>query len=136
MAVPCHSSDPYLVRHSTCLNEPNLTYFRAILVWIDQLFFTLRFKETSGNWIHIVLNYITPEQRHPQIHYNGKKLRDGFLTVDPKEDVHFTSSDGTVSLGKFRNRFTSVVMDELMFFNEKLREDEIKELYEQGLHRL
>ena len=44
----------------------------------------------------------------------------------------YTPSDGTVVVGKKYNYYSSMVIDELLFFNEKLTDDQIGELYEQG----
>ena len=79
----------------------------------------------------MVLNYIGPNRNQGiQLYFNGVK-KDG-----PGEYHRYsqaTPEDDTVIIGKLANYFGSVAMDQLLFFNEKLTEDQIKELYEQGL---
>ena len=86
----------------------------------------------------MVLNYIGPE--HGQgihIYYNGAKLDGGSYKSPPGKPT--SAADGSVTVGKFKNYYysvaidySSVALDELLFYNVKLMSDQIRKLYNQG----
>ena len=85
----------------------------------------------SNQWIHLVLNYIGPN--------SGKGIqafKDGAFVGQ-----HQSGSDGTHTTGEGRvvvgrkhtnyNRFYAhVELDELIFFNETLTNEEVNQLYD------
>ena len=83
----------------------------------------------------MVLNYIGPEYNQGiQVYFDGVK-RD-----EPGEKLSSIGQipkDGTVFIGRLPvyhwTFYGTLIMDELMFFNEKLTEDQIQQLYQQGL---
>ena len=92
-----------------CLKVSHCMHFRVGLELIDRTAFSTSFQAVGGTWIHMVLNYIGPE--------NGQG------TPDP---LH--PGDGTVVAGKVLGDYTSVAIDELLFFNIKLSDTQIREL--------
>ena len=80
----------------------------------------------------MVLNYIGPEHGQGfRIYNDGVKLVGGSTTSSPS-GTNFTPLDGSVALGKFRNEYSSVAINELLFFNNKLTDAQIRELYDEG----
>ena len=109
----------------------DLTHFRVALNLIDRTSFSTSFQALSETWIHMVLNYIGPEHGQGiRIRYNGTKL-DGGNTKYSGEKLA-SPSDGSVAVGKFGSYYSSVAIDELLFFNVKLTDDQIRQLYNQG----
>ena len=85
----------------------------------------------SGSWIHVIVNYIgSYPSEGMRVYFNGVKQDDYRRFFAKDTNKH---GDGTVRVGKLGDDFGSVIMDELMFFNEKLTEDQIQQLYQQGL---
>ena len=89
-------------------------------------------KPTAPNeWTHFVLNYIGPENGQGiQIYFNGE-----FANRGPnwkRNYGHITPSDRRVVVGKrytCRNGYyQSFAIDEMLFFNEALNEEQIKSL--------
>ena len=109
----------------------DLTHFRVALKLIDRTSFSTSFQAVGGTWIHMVLNYIgSGNGQGFRIYYNGEKL-DGRNTKY-SGGKSAPPSDGTVVVGKFGSYYSSVDIDELLFFNVKLTGDQIWELYNQG----
>ena len=84
---------------------------------------------TTAWWIHIVLNFIGPE--------NGEGIKfylDGMLTGsdDTGEAETHTPGNGRVVLGRVYtdedDLYGGVALDELLFFNQTLSEQEIMQL--------
>ena len=80
-------------------------------------------------WFHLVLNYLGPDQG-ATIYQDGEEhLHQGL------QDVTQTAGTGIVVIGRHSpvsdDRYTSVMMDELMFFNRKLTSNEAQILYNQ-----
>ena len=83
--------------------------------------------KTSNEWVHEVINYVGPNNGDDfGIYQNGEFLfnvRLG-LTVNT-----FPSSDGRIVIGRSRtdgnSDYASVQVDELLFFNQSLTEQEI-----------
>ena len=83
-----------------------------------------------SHWIHVVLNYIGPN--------NGEGIRiyyDGTLVASDISKYGSTNEpgNGRIVVGKFftnRNSdYASVQVDELMFFNQTLTSDEVQAIY-------
>ena len=82
----------------------------------------------------MVLNYIGPEHGQGiRIYYNGAKLDGGSYKSPPGKPT--SAADGSVTVGKFKNYYysvtidySSVALDELLFYNMKLTSDQIKEV--------
>ena len=84
----------------------------------------------------MILNYIGPENGQGiWIYYNGVKLDGGITKYGPSGKL-VTPAEGTVVVGKFENKYASVVIDELLLFNAKLTTDETEELYKKGFPRI
>ena len=99
---------------------------------IDGTSFFTEFQAVDDSWIHMVLNYIGPQHGHGiWIYYNGLKVV-GDVTKSSASHMDYTPSDGVVYVGKFPNRYSSVAIGELLFFNTKLTDAQIWELYDQG----
>ena len=85
--------------------------------------------QTMHQWIHLVLNYIGPN--------NGQGIqafKDGTPIKNRGESVgDHTVGDGRVVVGKkyvyINNYYSHVEMDELIFFNKALLEEEVRELH-------
>ena len=107
------------------------THFRVALNLIDRTSFSTSFQAVGGTWIHMVLNYIGPEHGQGfRIYYNGAKLNDGNTKYSGGKFA--SPSDGSVAVGKFGNIYSTVALDELLFYNVKLTSDQIRELYNRG----
>ena len=96
----------------------------------SQIFFT-DFPIINNQWIHLVLTYIGPNYRQ------GIRLfRDGALedsAVSGGRCSTCAAGDGRVVVGKWYVNIdyyhASVEIDELIFFNQALLEEEVMELY-------
>ena len=66
---------------------------------------------------------------------NGVK-QDGGSTKEGSRRDDYSLADGTVLVGKYGNFYSSVAIDELLFFNNKLRDAQINELYDQGYTKM
>ena len=99
-------------------------HFRVGLELIDRTAFSTSFQAADGTWTHIVLNYIGPENGQGfRIYYNKAKLDGGSTkstNLGPTSTPH-TPGDGTVVVGRVLGDYTSVAIDELLFFNIKIR---------------
>ena len=79
----------------------------------------------------MVLNYIGSEHGQGlRIYYNGVKLDGGNTKYSGGKSA--SPSDGSVAVGKFGSYYSTVALDELLFYNVKLTSDQIRELYNQG----
>ena len=82
-------------------------------------------------WTHIVLNYIGPNNGQGiQIYYNGQEVESD--TIKDAARSH-SAGDGRVVLGRLYTNsddyYGSVEIDELLFFNQTLSNDDINALY-------
>ena len=79
-----------------------------------------------SDWTHVVINYIGPENGQGiRIYYDGEQAdSDTTRTADSK-----LPGDGRIVIGRYHtdwdDRYASVQLDELIFFNMKLSESEI-----------
>ena len=81
-------------------------------------------------WFHLVVNYIGPEEGGGiRVYYDGV-----LVGSDTRKDVHTISEgNGQIAIGRFYNnnnkwRDGSVVVDDLILFNQALTDDEIQRL--------
>ena len=108
-------------------------FFRVGLELIDRTSFFTKFQAVGDTWIHMVINYIGPQDgKGIWIYYNGLKVAGDITTKSSPSHMDYGPSDGVVYVGKFRNRYSSVAIDVLLFFNNKLTDAQIWELYDQG----
>ena len=106
-----------------------LNDFRTLIYVSDGGFFHCGTKP-SNDWFHVVINYFGPN--------NGQGFKtyfDGNLRItDYTKWQHNTSpSNGKIVIGKFfadiDHYYTSMDLDELLFFNHTLTTQEINSLY-------
>ena len=111
----------------------DLNYFRVSLNLLDRSSFSTLFQAIDDTWVHMVLNYIGPDSGQGiRIYYNGVKLDGGNHKYSGGKFA--SAADGTVTVGRFGNYYSSVAIDELLFYNVKLTDDQIRELYNQGFN--
>ena len=84
--------------------------------------------KVDNQWVHLVLNFIGPEERF-------QVFRDGALVPGQQTKAYFSRplGDGRLVLGKrfphMDNFYSSIDVDELVFFNRKFTEQEVTKLY-------
>ena len=107
------------------------TYCRYSIHTLDG-YFSTAINQPIG-WTHIVLNYIEPN--------NGQGIRiyhDSILTGsdDTMQVSNYSTGDGRVVVGRQETNndfgYIGVDVDELLFFNEKLSDQEIPEVKNMG----
>ena len=82
-----------------------------------------------SGWFHLVVNYIGPEEGEGiRVYYDGV-----LVGSDTRKNVHTISEgNGQIAIGRFYNnnkwRDGSVVVDDLILFNQALTDDEIQRL--------
>ena len=83
-----------------------------------------------SGWTHVVLNYIGPEDGQGiRLFYNGTEVAndDTYRCCTQQE-----AADGRILVGKYLldgdNFYSSVQLDELIYFNRALKVEEIREL--------
>ena len=84
----------------------------------------------NGGWMHVTANYIGPD--------TGEGIRayqNGLLTIvdEIKTSKSYSPGSGHVTIGGVKGSgdyYVSLEIDELAFFNRKLSDDEIDELYQ------
>ena len=93
--------------------------------------FWVHFRLLDNQWTHVVLTYIGPNRGQGiRLFLDGvRKDSDSSLS-----SYNYTAGDGRVVVGRqYVNidyyYYASVEIDELIFFNEALLEDEVKEMY-------
>ena len=83
-----------------------------------------------NEWYHVVFNFINPRI---VAYHDGVEVVD----TDQEHDFKQTAGMGLVEIGRYQvliddpAKYTSVIVDELMFFNRKLTPEEIQILYNQ-----
>ena len=101
--------------------------FSPVVALQDRQFFTYPSRPTG--WTHVVLNYIGPNDGEGiRIYYNGEKVKS-----DTTKLAGSTSAgDGRIGVGKIHidsdHGYSSVQVDELIFFNHNSTSDEIAAL--------
>ena len=90
---------------------------------IDRTAFSTSFRAADGTWTHMIFNSIGPGNGQGfRIYYNEAKL-DGGSTKSTNlgpTSTPYTLGDGTVVVGRVLADYTSVAIDELLFFNIKI----------------
>ena len=85
---------------------------------------------TPTGWIHIVLNYLGPNDGEGiRMFYNGAEV-----ASDATKDMYPRSpGDGRIVVGRFNTDmdkdYASVQVDELIYFNAALTSDEVQSIY-------
>ena len=85
--------------------------------------------DKSNEWVHGVLNFLGPnDEEGIRIYENGKHV--GNHTIITQSSM--TESNGRIAIGRafteIHNYYASVQVDELLFFNHSLTEQEIRML--------
>ena len=107
-----------------------VTCFSYVVALLDGYF---RVLETRNNhWLHAVLNYIGPNDHQGiNVYHNG-----GHIGNSTKNFGQHGRSNGRIFIGKLayeiNDHYASVEVDELLFYNRALTEDEITMLSESG----
>ena len=109
-------------------------YYRAS-IWKKGGYFTeSNSKKPLPGWFHIVLNYSTSQDRSPRLraYVNAQeRLKD---STPYRQDSE--SGDGRIVLGRAYSEvndfYTSMEVDEVVFYNEWLDVNEINELFRNG----
>ena len=95
-------------------------------------YFWSYFRLLYNQWTHVVLTYIGPNRGQGiRLFKNGVRISSkGSIN---RSSYNYTAGDGRVVVGRlYVNRdykYASVEIDELIFFNQALQEDEVKEIY-------
>ena len=81
-------------------------------------------------WIYIVLNYIgSNEAEGVRVYFDGREVRSGTI----KTAIPYSAEDGRIVVGReytdIDDRYTSILVDELMYFNQSLSLVEIEAIY-------
>ena len=102
--------------------------FRFDVIVLDGAF-SVEFSKPTG-WIHIVLNYIGPDDGQGIRGYvNGQEVASDTIKFAQSR----SAGDGRIVVGRFyTNRdedYTSMLIDELIFFSKSLNTTDIKLLY-------
>ena len=87
------------------------------------------FPNKPTGWTQVVLNYIGPNNGQGlRVFYNGTQV----ATDNTKSTALFTSGDGRIVVGRYytgrRQRYASVEVDKLMFFNHSLSIEQVSRL--------
>ena len=103
-------------------------YFRFKLYVLDGGFAT-GFSRPTG-WTHVVMNYIGPDDGQGiRGYYNGAEV----ASETTKYGGSYPAGDGRIVVGRFYidhdKRYTSLKIDELIFFNKALSTTDTKLLY-------
>ena len=84
---------------------------------------------TPSGWTHIVLNYLGPENRQRiKVYFNETQVRSAVL----KAPITYNPGGGRVVVGRhyvdYNTFYGNVDMDELLFFNEALTDQDIQDM--------
>ena len=106
-----------------------LNDFRTLIYVSDGGFFHYGTKP-SNDWFHVVINYFGPNNGQGFKTYFDGNLR---ITDNTKWQHNTSPSNGKIVIGKFfadiDHYYTSMDVDELLFFNHTLTTQEINSLY-------
>ena len=107
-----------------------MNYFRFIVALPSESSLVLLNDTSSNEWIHIVMNYIGPNDGQGFRIYQNSRLVANRTTLQTFSD--YISGNRNIVIGKFFNNadfwYSSVQVDELYFFNRVLTEAEIRML--------
>ena len=96
---------------------------------MDGWFYIVDVGQVSSEWIHVVLNYIGPN--------DGQGIRiylDGVLSDDTKslDQDPSPQGEGRIVVGRefthFDDKYASVTLDELLIFNQTLSDQQMLDL--------
>ena len=107
-------------------------FFRYSLTLTDGQFKVTMDGNPSG-WTHIVVNYLGPDNGQGiWIYYDGQFQKNS----DTKETSESQPGNGLTAVGRryynMHEGYASLEIDELVFFNMKLSDDQIVQLYDAG----
>ena len=136
-----HFTQLLVYEKSTLLSRDNLkhllftqdvfidTVFRFTVYLTDRVFDT--FSSEPSGWTHIVMNYIGPNDGEGiRIYYNGTQVASGTNLIRYFDQSVSKSGDGRIVVGRpFTDkdeRYVSIQVDELIFFNRALTTDEVQ----------
>ena len=123
------------------MNKFNTSNICNTVLWLTNVFlfhcsyivqtldesFQIGLNQPSG-WIHVVLNYIgSTTGQGIRIYHDGVQAG----SDDTHDDHTFPSGDGRVLVGRYESCgvvYTAVDIDELLFFNEKISDQEIMKI--------
>ena len=106
--------------------------FRFDVRLLDGFFYALLFEPTG--WIHVVLNYIGPNDGQGiRVYYDGTEVASSMTKVAASH----SAGDSRIVVGRAytdketdqKRDYVSMEIDELIFFNEALSTGDIKLLY-------
>ena len=104
----------------------HLLYCRFDVHLLDG-YFLIGTSKQSG-WVHVVLNYIGPNNG-TRLYQNGQEVK----SDDSKDTASVSSGDGRTVLGRLYtdadNHYGNVKVDQLIFFNQALRDEEVELIY-------
>ena len=85
------------------------------------------YQDQTLHWLHFVLNYIGSDYgQGVRIYFNGGE---DVVSLDTKQTASHPSGSGRVVVGRFSTEDdASLEVDELLFFNEKLSDQEIMDI--------
>ena len=91
----------------------------------DGIFVANRNQISSG-WFHVVINFVGPSDGEGiVVYYDGAQR----AMNQYKQGNTYEAGSGEVVIGKYNDIYSSLMMDELLFFNRKLSLKEIEILY-------
>ena len=102
-------------------------YCRFRIILLDAAL-TLDVTPPSG-WTHVVMNYLGPEDEQGiRVYFNGTQVR----SDNTKQPATYQPGGDRVVVGRFYvnydDSYGNVDMDELLFFNEALTDENIRDM--------
>ena len=92
--------------------------------WNSKSFFYVDVARPTG-WVHVVSNFIGTADEM-KIYHDGAEAGHATRIVEEDREEDRVSNEGTIFVGRFRPNSTSTfVIDEMLFFNAALSEDDI-----------
>ena len=127
MFLVSYPLDNHIMKNNN-MEELSHLCFRFNVYLMDGFFFAHLF-EPNG-WTHIVMNYVGPNDGEGiRIYYNKAEV----ASETTKSGGSRPTGDGRIVIGRFYPdkdmRYTSMQIDELIFFNKALSTNDIKLLY-------
>ena len=103
--------------------------FRVFVHLLDGDFFAVH--TTPSGWTHIVVNYAGPNEGEGiRIDYDGTEV----VSDTTKGTWSRSTGDGRIVVGRYATDrdidYASVMVDELLFFNQALSVDDTETLYQ------
>ena len=102
--------------------------FCSSFVFLPDGYFYSYYSPKPTGWFHVVLNYIVDVG--DAMYINGTEV---MRATNWYDEYNFSAGDGRIVVGKRQTDanqdFASVQVDELIFFNQALTDEEIKSIY-------